>query len=144
MEHFSELLDDLYFTNSKLAKETILTNYLRTAPDPDRGWTLAAITGTLSFDLFKRNLIKTLMMERMDPFLFDVSRDYVGEMSETVALAWPQSKNPIRLNRLPSLDEVIAPMPDMSNIVTFSPVMLAHPIDEGKDLERITPACRRL
>jgi len=108
MERFSELLDDLYFTNSKLAKETILTNYLRTALDPDRGWTLAAITGTLSFDLFKRNIIKTLMMERMDPFVFDVSRDYVGEMSETVALAWPQSENPIRLNRLPSLDEVIS------------------------------------
>jgi len=222
MEAFSELLDDLYFTNSSLAKETILTNYLRKTADPDRGWALAAIAGTLSFDLFKRNLIKTLMMERMDPFLFDISRDYVGEMSETVALAWPQSKDPVRLNRLPDLSEVItefqsrdksgirdylitlldnmtpaqrwallklgtrglrigmsarsvkltlakmkgvdvgviegiwhgltppyldlfawidgtAELPDMSDIVTFSPVMLAHPIDEEKDLGRIFP-----
>lgn len=222
MEQFSELLDDLYFTNSNLAKEMILTNYLRAAPDPDRGWALAAIAGTLSFDLFKRNVIKSLMMERMDPFLFDMSRDYVGEMSETVALAWPQSPDPIRLNRLPDLSEVIeefqsrdkagirdylillldnmsppqrwallklgtrglrigmsartvkqtlakmkdvnvdivesiwhgltppyldlfawidgtAELPDMSEIVTFSPVMLAHPIDEDKDLTRITP-----
>jgi len=65
VERFSELLDDLYFTNSNLAKEMILTNYLRAAPDPDRGWALAAIAGTLSFDLFKRNVIKSLMMERM-------------------------------------------------------------------------------
>jgi len=108
MEGFAQLLDDLYFTNSNLAKETILSNYLRATPDPDRGWTLAAIAGTLSFDLFKRNLIKTLMSERMDPFLFDLSRHYVGEMSETVALAWPQSPDPIRLNRLPDLHEVIA------------------------------------
>ena len=107
MERFSKLLDDLYFTNSNLAKEIILTNYLRKTPDPDRGWALAAIAGTLSFDLFKRNLIKTLMMERMDPYLFDMSRDYVGEMSETVALAWPQSPDPVRLNRLPDLHEVI-------------------------------------
>jgi len=107
MKAFSQLLDDLYFTNSTLAKETILSNYLRSTPDPDRGWALAAIAGTLSFDLFKRNLTKTLMMERMDPFLFDLSRHYVGEMSETIALSWPQSPDATRLNRLPDLDEVI-------------------------------------
>ncbi|CDF40419.1 Putative ATP dependent DNA ligase [Chondrus crispus] len=222
MERFAELLDDLYFTNSTLAKETILSNYLRATPDPDRGWALAAIAGTLSFDLFKRNVIKSLMMERMDPFLFDMSRHYVGEMSETVALAWPKSEDPVRLNRLPSLHEIIeefqfrdkagiqkylitlldnmspsqrwallklgtrglrigmsarsvkqtlakmkgvdvdiieaawhgltppyldlfawldgtADLPDLSDVVTFSPVMLAHPIDVEKDLSRITP-----
>jgi len=107
MKAFAQLLDDLYFTNSTLAKETILSNYLRSTPDPDRGWALAAIAGTLSFDLFKRNLTKTLMMERMDPFLFDLSRHYVGEMSETIALSWPRSPDAIRLNRLPDLHEVI-------------------------------------
>ena len=108
MKAFARLLDDLYFTNSNLAKETILSSYLRETPDPDRGWTVAAIAGTLSFDLFKRSLTKKLMMERMDPYLFDLSRHYVGEMSETVALAWPQSEDPVRLNRLPDLHEVIA------------------------------------
>lgn len=222
MEAFAQLLDDLYFTNSNLAKETILANYLRATSDPDRGWALAAIAGTLSFDLFKRNLTKTLMSERMDPFLFDLSRHYVGEMSETVALAWPQSPDPVRLNRLPDLHEVIAEfqqrdkagireylvtlldnmtpaqrwallklgtrglrigmsartvkktlanmagveigvieelwhgltppyeklfawidgvaeMPDISKVLTYSPVMLAHPIDEEKDLARLSP-----
>ena len=222
MEAFSQLLDDLYFTNSTLAKETILSTYLRATPDPDRGWALAAIAGTLSFDMFKRNLIKTLMSERMDPYLFDLSRHYVGEMSETVALAWPQSSDPVRLNRLPDLHEVIAEfqsrdragiraylitlldnmtpaqrwallklgtrglrigmsartvkttiakmadveigvieelwhgleppyeslfawidgraeMPDISQVLTYSPVMLAHPLDEDKDLARLAP-----
>ncbi|MEM7670896.1 MAG: hypothetical protein AAF317_17520 [Pseudomonadota bacterium] len=105
---FADLLDDLYFTNSNRAKATILSDYLRRTPDPDRGWALAAIGGTLSFDLFKRNLVKTLMEERFDPYLFQLSRHYVGEMSETIALAWPQSKDPVRLNRLPDLNEVIA------------------------------------
>lgn len=224
---FADLLDDLYFTNSNLAKHAILSAYLRTTPDPDRGWALAAIGGTLSFDLFKRNLVKTLMEERMDPYLFQLSRHYVGEMSETVALAWPQSAEPVRLNRLPDLHEVIeeftrrdkagirdylvtlldnmspsqrwallklgtrglrigmsartvkktlatmakggegvdvgvveelwhgvsppytdlfswidgaAPMPDISNVLTYSPVMLSHPIDEDKDLANLSPA----
>lgn len=159
-------------------------------------------------------------MERMDPYLFDLSRHYVGELSETVALAWPQSKDAVRLNRLPDLHEVIqefqqrsktgireyliilldnmtpaerwallklgtrglrigmsartvkrtlanmkdvdiavieelwhgleppyldlfewidgkAEMPDISQVLTYSPVMLAHPI-EDKDFARIT------
>ncbi|MGB6229451.1 MAG: cisplatin damage response ATP-dependent DNA ligase [Litorimonas sp.] len=219
---FADLLDDLYFTNSNLAKEAILAQFLRTTPDPDRGWALAAIGGTLSFDLFKRNLVKSLMEERMDPYLFQLSRHYVGEMSETVALAWPQSPDPVRLNRLPDLHEVIeefkvrdkagirdylivlldnmaphqrwallklgtrglrigmsartvkktlanmkgvdvgvieelwhgiappyeslfawidgaAEMPDISQVLTYSPVMLSHPVDEDKDLVLFQP-----
>lgn len=220
MERFANLLDDLYFTNSSRAKEAILADYLRSAPDPDRGWALAAIGGTLTFDLFKRNLTRTLITERMDPELFALSYDYVGELSETVALAWPVSDNPKRVNRLPSLSEIIsefnsrgklgireylielldamtppqrwsllklgtrglrigmsarsvkrtlanmknveldvveelwhgvsppyeglfewidgrAPMPDISNMLTYSPVMLAHPIDAERDFSRI-------
>ena len=89
MRRFAQLLDDLYFTNSTRAKEKILAAYLEESPDPDRGWALAAIAGTLKFDLFKRNLTKTLITERMDEELFALSYDYVGELSETVALAWP-------------------------------------------------------
>ncbi|MEL6687886.1 MAG: cisplatin damage response ATP-dependent DNA ligase [Pseudomonadota bacterium] len=219
---FADLLDDLYFTNSTRAKEAILAEFLRNTPDPDRGWALAAIGGTLSFDLFKRNLVKTLMEERFDPYLFQLSRHYVGEMSETIALAWPQSANPIRLNRFPDLHEIIdefktrnkagirdylttlldnmsphqrwallklgtrglrigmsartvkktlagmasvdigvieelwhglsppyedlfawidgqAEMPDISQVLTYSPVMLSHPIDEEADLDRLSP-----
>ena len=107
MEKFSRLLDELYFTNSTLLKERILANYLLSTPDPDRGWALAAIAGTLNFDLFKRNLCKSLIIERMDPELFQLSYDYVGELSETIALAWRQSETPAILNRLPSLSEII-------------------------------------
>ncbi|MBF7074095.1 cisplatin damage response ATP-dependent DNA ligase [Glaciecola sp. MH2013] len=89
MEAFAELVDKLYFTSSNLAKSAILRDYLRSTPDPDRGWAIAAIAGTLNFDLFKRKLIKDLIVERVDPVLFELSYDYVGEMSETVAHLWP-------------------------------------------------------
>ena len=222
MKKFAQLLDDLYFTNSTNAKERILTAYLQSTPDPDRGWALAAIAGTLSFDLFKRNLSKSLIIERMDEELFALSYDYVGELSETIALAWPVSENPVLLNTLPSLTEIIrefqsrgkegirqylvelldnmtppqrwallklgtrglrigmsarsvkrvlanmkgveleeieelwhgldppyqnlfawldgkADKPNVSNSLNYLPVMLSHPLDTEKDLQRITP-----
>lgn len=107
MEAFAALLDRLYYTSSNLGKAELVKDYLRKTPDPDRGWAVAAIAGTLSFDLFKHHLLKTLITERMDSYLFDLSYDYVGEMSETVAHLWPVSNAPTRLNRLPSLSELI-------------------------------------
>ena len=108
MEHFAALLDKLYFTSGSLAKGDLLKQYLRRTPDPDRGWAVAAIAGTLSFDLFKRHTVKQLIGERMDPLLFELSYDYVGETSETVAHLWPVSPGAGRLERLPSLGEVVA------------------------------------
>src|SRR5258708_21507114 len=45
--------------------------------------------GALSFRDAKPGLIRTLIAERTDPALFALSYDYVGDLSETVALMWP-------------------------------------------------------
>jgi DNA ligase-1 len=108
MEAFAALLDRLYYTHSTLAKAALLKEYLANTSDPDRGYTVAALAGELSFDLFKRHTVRELITERVDPVLYDISRDYVGESSETVAHLWPVSKNAKRLNRLPPLHEVVA------------------------------------
>lgn len=105
MERFAELLDRLYYTAGTNAKSRLLQQYLAETPDPDRGWAVAAIGGTLSFDLFKRNLIRTLTQERVDPYLFELSYDYVGEMSETVAHLWPSAAG--ANEPLPGLAEVV-------------------------------------
>ena len=107
MEAFALLLDRLYYTHGNLAKASLLLDYFAKTPDPDRGYTVAALAGTLSFDLFKRHTIAELVRERTDPVLYELSRDYVGETSETVAHIWPVSENVTRLNRLPPLHEVI-------------------------------------
>jgi DNA ligase-1 len=88
MDEFARLVDRLYYLNSNNAKAELLINYLRNTPDPDRGLAIGAIAGTLSFEFFKRSIIKELIVERIDPVLFDLSYDYVGEMSETVAHLW--------------------------------------------------------
>ncbi len=107
MQAFAALLDRLYYTHSNNAKAAILTDYLRRTPDPDRGFAVGVIAGTLSFELFKRALVRDLVAERADPVLLALSYDYVGEMPETVAHIWPRNPRGQILNRLPPLHEVI-------------------------------------
>lgn len=89
MKDFAQLLNTLYFTYSNLDKMTILEQYFANTPDPERGYALAIITNELEFPTFKRSIIKELMQEHSDPVLFDLSYDYVGDMSDTIALLWP-------------------------------------------------------
>lgn len=107
MEAFSQLLEQLYFTNRQTTKARAIKHYLATTPDPDRGWAIAALAGTLRFDLFKRALIRQLLLERTDETLFNLSYDYVGEMSETVAHLWPTAAPVSHTKPLPSLSTVV-------------------------------------
>jgi DNA ligase-1 len=89
MNYFAALLDRLAYEPSRNAKLRLMTAYFRETPDPDRGYALAAITGSLSFRHAKPALIRALIAERTEPMLFELSYDYVGDLSETVALMWP-------------------------------------------------------
>ncbi|WP_091736434.1 cisplatin damage response ATP-dependent DNA ligase [Phenylobacterium immobile] len=104
MRAFAELLDRLSLTASRNAKLTLVRDYLRNAPDPDRGWALAALTGDLSFDAAKPAFIRKAVEARMDAQLFAWSYDYVGDLAETVALVWPRKPG---ANREPDLSEVV-------------------------------------
>ena len=86
---FADLLERLVFTPGRLAKIALLRRYFETAPDPDRGYGLAALTDELSFVAAKPGMIKDLCEARTDPVLFAWSRDYVGDLAETVSLLWP-------------------------------------------------------
>ena len=104
MRAFAELLDRLSLTASRNAKLTLVRDYLRATPDPDRGWALAALTGDLSFSAAKPAFIRKAVEARMDPQLFWWSYDYVGDLAETVALVWPARPG---ANRDPELSEVV-------------------------------------
>jgi DNA ligase-1 len=104
MRAFADLLDRLSFTPSRNAKLVLVRDYLRTAPDPERGWALAALTGDLSFDAAKPGFIRKAVEARVDAQLFRMSYDYVGDLAETVALIWPATPG---ANREPDLSEVV-------------------------------------
>lgn len=89
MRDFSQLLDALVYTRSRTAKLKLIGDYLKRTPDPDRGYALAALTGELSLPAVKPAAIRAIAEERVDPVLLHMSRDYVGDMAETVSLLWP-------------------------------------------------------
>lgn len=88
MEAFAALIDRLSLTPSRNAKLRLMQDYFRVTPDPDRGYALAAIAGDLSIRTVKPALIRRLMEEQVDPELFKLSYDYVGDLAETISLLW--------------------------------------------------------
>jgi len=88
MNRFAELLDRLAYEPGRNNKLRLMTDYFRSTPDPERGFALAALTGALSFQHAKPRMIRALIAERVDPVLFELSYDYVGDLSETIALMW--------------------------------------------------------
>ena len=94
MNRFAALLDRLSYEPSRNNKLRLIADYFRSVPDPDRGYALAALTGALSFRHAKPGTIRALIAERADPELFAMSYDYVGDLSETVALMWPSPSIP--------------------------------------------------
>jgi DNA ligase-1 len=105
MNRFASLLDRLAYEPRRNGKIALIADYFRSEPDPERGYALAAMTGALKFRNAKPGLVRALIAERSDPVLFALSYDYVGDLSETVALLWPVPRG---LNR---------PSPDLSEVV---------------------------
>lgn len=103
MKNFAALLKSLILTPSRNRKLDILAQYFDETPDPDRGYALATITRDLTLKNLKATTFKELTKERVDPTLFDLSYDYVGDMAETIALIWPTYKS----GELPSITELI-------------------------------------
>ena len=89
MHAFAALLDALIYTRGRNAKLKLVADYLLATPDPDRGWAMAALTGDLDLPAVKPALIRALIESRVDPVLFRMSRDYVGDTAECVSLLWP-------------------------------------------------------
>lgn len=88
MKAFSDLLDRLVLTPSRNGKLTLLVDYFRTTPDPDRGYGLAVLADTLDIGVVKPAMLRELALERMDEVLFRYSYDYVGDLAETISLVW--------------------------------------------------------
>jgi DNA ligase 1 len=123
MQSFARLLDALSTEQSRTAKLALLSAYFRSTSDPDRGWALAALSDGLPLKIPFRRVLSSLMAERVDPVLYKLSRDYVGDTAETVALLWPEPTAPQNAPpALASLVDGIAQTPAKS----LDQVLAAH------------------
>ena len=104
MNRFAALLDRLAYQPQRNEKLRLLRAYFSETTDPDRGYALAALTGSLDFTHAKPALLRGLVQERVDPVLFELSYDYVGDLAETTALIWPAERG---ANRSLTLSELV-------------------------------------
>ena len=103
MQAFGELLERLVYATARNAKLRLLEAYFKAVPDPDRGWALAALTDGLPFSLPIRKALGIIMKPHADPVLYKLSRDFVGDTAETVALLWPDRN----IGAPPSVSEAV-------------------------------------
>ncbi|MEO6015567.1 MAG: cisplatin damage response ATP-dependent DNA ligase [Devosia sp.] len=104
MKKFAQLLELLALTPSRNRKIEALSQYFASTPDPDRGYALAILTGALTFKNVKPAILRDVVTREVDPVLFGMSYDYVGDLGETIALIWPHHG---AQDDLPSLSELI-------------------------------------
>lgn len=104
MKRFAQLLELLALTPSRNRKIQALANYFRETSDPDRGFALAVLTGALTFKNVKPAILRDVVLREVDPYLFGLSYDYVGDLGETIALIWPHHGG---AEDLPSLTDLI-------------------------------------
>ncbi|MGN6500830.1 MAG: cisplatin damage response ATP-dependent DNA ligase, partial [Tsuneonella sp.] len=131
MEALAALIDALVYTRSRNEKLRLIAEYLQATPDPDRGWALAALTGGLSFPAVKPAVIRNLMHERVDPVLWTLSRDFVGDTAETASLLWPA---PAAHPDPPTVSEAIDALFAMTRTSVYS--------DLPRLLDRLEPSGR--
>lgn len=135
MRAFADLLDRLIYTRSRNAKLNLIADYLRATPDPDRGWALAALTGEIDLAAVKPAMIRALIAERVDPVLFALSRDFVGDTAETVALLWPEPAEKRAANaEALTVAQVIDRLTTLSR--SDAPAVLADMLDRLESDER--------
>ena len=131
MKRFAALLDQLSFSSGRNTKLNLIAGYLSRTPDPDRGYALAVLTGSLTFTHAKPRGIRQLITERVDPHLFALSYDYVGDLSETVALLWPVARSDAAGPGLTEVVEALRALP-----AARLPNQLAHWLDRLDETER--------
>jgi len=104
MRKFAQLLEVLALTPSRNRKIEAMMQYFASTPNPDRGYALAILTGALTFKNVKPAVLRDVVTAEVDPILFGMSYDYVGDLGETIALIWPHHG---AQQDLPSLSELI-------------------------------------
>jgi len=107
MKRFAQLLELLALTPSRNRKLDALKTYFAETPDPDRGFALAILTGALTFKNVKPAVLRDVVTAEVDPHLFALSYDYVGDLGETIALIWPHHGQQEELPRLSDLIELL-------------------------------------
>ncbi len=110
MKRFARLFAALDGTTATNAKVAALAEYFRTAPEPDRLWTIALLSGRRP----RRSVTATELREwaaeeaGLPLWLFEESYPVVGDLAETIALVLPEPSGESDLSLAAWIDRIRA------------------------------------
>lgn len=107
----AELMDRLPHARAEKTKVALIADYLSRAPDPDRGIALSLLIGEAAPMKVKSAIISALGASRIDPMLYEMSRDFVDERAETTALIWPSRSSNREAPRVSEIHRELAVTP---------------------------------
>lgn len=96
MKQFAALYARIDESTKTTVKVAALADYLGTAPDTDRLWTIALFTGRRPKRVISTTKLRLWAAEvaGLPDWLFDESYHIVGDLAETISLVLPEPKNP--------------------------------------------------
>jgi DNA ligase-1 len=144
MKRFAQLLELLALTPSRNRKIEALKTYFGETPDPDRGYALAILTGALSFKNVKPAVLRDVVVAEVDPYLFGLSYDYVGDLGETIALIWPHHGQQEDLPKLSDLIEVLDTTPKTRLPALIASLLTRAAINERWALVKLVTGALRI
>ncbi len=144
MRRFAQLLELLALTPSRNRKLEALVAYFRDVPDPDRGYALAILTGNLTFRNVKPAVLKEVVLGEVDPHLFALSYDYVGDLGETIALIWPHHGGTEPLPGLAELVDLLNVTPKTAVPRLIAGLLTRASINERWALVKLTTGALRI
>jgi DNA ligase 1 len=105
MKRFAELFAALDATTSTSARTKALAEYFRTAPEADRVWTIALLSGRRPKRVVNATELRTWAAEAagLPLWLFEESYNVAGDLAETIALLLP----PATTDAAPTLDQAL-------------------------------------
>ncbi|MEQ1754062.1 MAG: hypothetical protein ABL973_08000 [Micropepsaceae bacterium] len=90
MNRFGAIIEQLSYIAEPEDQVRLLRHYLSTVSDDDRA-AVAAMLSSPRFRHVKPALLRALIRERVSDALYALSRKFVGDTSETIALLWQSS-----------------------------------------------------
>jgi DNA ligase-1 len=100
LQLFAELVTELGASTKTNDKLQSLVDYFATAPDADKVWVIAIFSGRRPRRAVNSRLMREWCTEmiHIPDWLFDESYHTVGDLSETLALLLPETKNEHQIN----------------------------------------------
>jgi DNA ligase-1 len=100
LQLFAELVTELGASTKTNDKLQSLVDYFATAPDADKVWVIAIFSGRRPRRAVNSRLMREWCTEmiHIPDWLFDESYHTVGDLSETLALLLPETKNERQIN----------------------------------------------